>query len=79
MRKVRVEKAVGTELCHDITAMREDFKGPAFRRGRVITKEDIPQLLDIGKCTGLNLWSGRSWASTPRGFRKCASAVITRT
>lgn len=49
MKKVEVQNAVGMTLCHDITAMREGFKGAEFRRGHVITDEDIPRLLDIGK------------------------------
>ncbi len=49
MKKVRVEEAVGMELCHDITAMRDGFKGAAFKRGHIVTEEDIPKLLDIGK------------------------------
>lgn len=51
MKKVTVENAVGMTLCHDITAMRDGFKGAAFRRGHVITEEDIPKLLDLGKQT----------------------------
>ena len=51
MKKIRVEDAVGQTLCHDITAMREGFKGAAFRRGHVICEEDIPKLLDLGKRT----------------------------
>ena len=51
MKKIKVEDAVGRELCHDITAMRDGFKGAAFKRGHVITEEDIPKLLDIGKRT----------------------------
>lgn len=51
MKKIPVEQAVGMTLCHDITAMRDGFKGAAFRRGHVITQEDIPQLLDLGKRT----------------------------
>lgn len=51
MKKVHVKNAVGLTLCHDITAMRDGFKGAAFKRGHVITEEDIPQLLDIGKKT----------------------------
>ena len=49
MKKVRVEDAIGLTLCHDLTAMREGFKGAAFQRGHVIKEEDIPMLLDIGK------------------------------
>ena len=51
MKKVRVEDAVGMTLCHDLTEMRDGFKGAAFRRGHVITPEDIPHMLDIGKRT----------------------------
>ena len=51
MRKVAVEQAVGMELCHDITEMKDGFKGAAFKRGHIIREEDIPHLLDIGKKT----------------------------
>lgn len=51
MKKIRVEDAVGMTLCHDVTVMRDGFKGAAFRRGHVIRQEDIPKLLDIGKKT----------------------------
>ncbi|MBQ3405581.1 MAG: molybdopterin-binding protein [Oscillospiraceae bacterium] len=49
MRKVEVEKAIGLKLCHDVTAMRDGFKGAEFKRGHVISEEDVPRLLDIGK------------------------------
>ncbi len=49
MKKIAVEEAVGKTLCHDITAMRDGFKGAAFRRGHVIRQEDIPAFLDLGK------------------------------
>ncbi len=50
MRKIKVEDAVGETLCHDMTAILENgFKGVKFKRGHVITREDIPALLDIGK------------------------------
>jgi len=49
MKKVKVQNAIGMTLCHDITAMVDGFKGAAFKRGHVITQEDIPKLLDIGK------------------------------
>lgn len=51
MKKIKVEDAVGMTLCHDITAMRDGFKGAAFRRGHVITEADIEPLLDLGKRT----------------------------
>ena len=51
MKKVRVEDAVGLTLCHDLTEMRDGFKGAAFKRGHVIREEDIPHMLNIGKRT----------------------------
>ena len=51
MKKINVENAVGLELCHDITAMRDGFKGAAFKRGHIIEEKDIPKLLDLGKRT----------------------------
>lgn len=51
MKKIKVEDAVGMELCHDVTAMYDGFKGAAFKRGHVIREEDIPRLLDYGKRT----------------------------
>ena len=51
MKKVAVEKAVGMTLCHDITEMRDGFKGAAFRRGHVIGEADVEKLKDLGKRT----------------------------
>ncbi len=50
MRKIPVDQAVGQTLCHDMTAILDNgFKGVRFKRGHVITPEDIPVLLDMGK------------------------------
>ena len=50
IKKVRVEEAIGMTLAHDLTkVVPGGFKGPAFRRGHIITKDDIPELLSIGK------------------------------
>jgi molybdenum cofactor synthesis domain-containing protein len=50
MKKIKTEDAVGEVLCHDITAIFENgFKGVLLKRGHVITEEDIPKMLDIGK------------------------------
>ena len=51
MKKINVEDAIGMELCHDITAMRDGFKGALFKRGHIIREEDIQELLNIGKRT----------------------------
>ena len=50
MKKVRVEDAIGETLCHDMTGILPGGKkGVVFARGHVVTAEDIPALLDIGK------------------------------
>lgn len=49
MKKVPVQEAVGLTLCHDITAMKDGFKGAAYHRGHVIQQEDVQALLDLGK------------------------------
>lgn len=50
MRKVMVQEALGMVLCHDVTRIIPGrCKGPAFRKGHIVTREDIPQLLDMGK------------------------------
>lgn len=51
MKKIKVEEAVGMAICHDITEMRDGFKGARFKRGHVIQEEDIPKFLDLGKRT----------------------------
>ena len=50
MKEVKTEDALGMVLCHDITEIVKGIrKGPAFRKGHVITEADIPKLLDLGK------------------------------
>ena len=49
MKKVKTQDAIGLALCHDITEVRDGFKGRAFKRGHIVTAEDIPHLLDLGK------------------------------
>lgn len=50
MQAVRIEEAIGTVLCHDLTKIVPgEFKGAAFRKGHVITEQDIPELLKMGK------------------------------
>jgi molybdenum cofactor synthesis domain-containing protein len=50
MQMIKVEDAIGTVLCHDITRIvLGEGKGPAFRKGHMITAEDIPELRKLGK------------------------------
>ena len=50
MKVVRTEDAVGHILPHDMTRIVKDVvKERAFKKGHVITEEDIPVLLSMGK------------------------------
>ncbi len=50
MKLIRTEDAVGHVLCHDLTQIIKGVsKDARFRKGHVVTKEDIPVLLSIGK------------------------------
>jgi len=49
MKCLPVEHAIGETLCHDMTAIRADYKDVAFKRGHVICAEDLPALLSMGK------------------------------
>ena len=50
MKLMRTEDAVGQVICHDITQIIKDVKKDAvFRKGHIITEEDIPVLLSVGK------------------------------
>ncbi len=50
MRKIRIEKAVGRILSHDVTQIIPGkYKGPRFKKGHKISKEDIGEFLKIGK------------------------------
>jgi len=50
MEVVKTKDAVGMALGHDITRIVPgEFKGPLFKKGHIITEEDVPKLLDVGK------------------------------
>ena len=50
MKLIRTEEAEGYVLCHDITQIIPGVvKDAVFRKGHVVTKEDIPVLLSVGK------------------------------
>ncbi|WP_035040185.1 molybdopterin-binding protein [Desulfovibrio sp. X2] len=50
MTAIPVQDAVGTVLCHDITRIVPgESKGAAFRKGHVITGDDVEALLKLGK------------------------------
>ncbi|MDO4267194.1 MAG: molybdopterin-binding protein [Eubacteriales bacterium] len=50
MKLIRTVDAEGAVLCHDITQIIKGVtKDAVFRKGHVVTKEDIPVLLSVGK------------------------------
>lgn len=50
MKKIKVHEAVGSVLCHDITVIIPgEVKKVAFKKGHIISEEDIPKLLSLGK------------------------------
>ena len=54
MKLIRTEDAVGSVLCHDITQIIPGVvKDAVFRKGHVVTEEDVPVLLSVGKNTSM--------------------------
>ena len=50
MKEIETERAVGHVLCHDLTRIVPGVvKDAAFRKGHIVTPEDIPVLLSMGK------------------------------
>ena len=50
MKLMKTEDAVGQVICHDITQIIKGvIKDAVFRKGHIITEEDIPVLLSVGK------------------------------
>ncbi len=50
MKLMKTEDAVGQVLCHDITQIIKGVtKDAAFRKGHIITEQDVPVLLSLGK------------------------------
>lgn len=56
MKLIKTEEAVGHVLCHDITQIIKGVtKDAVFRKGHIVTEEDIPVLLSVGK-ENLYVW-----------------------
>lgn len=50
MKLIKTTEAEGAVLCHDITQIIKGVtKDAVFRKGHIVTKEDIPVLLSVGK------------------------------
>lgn len=56
MKLIKTEDAVGQMLCHDMTQIiKGEYKDARFRKGHIVTEEDIPVLLSMGK-ENLYVW-----------------------
>lgn len=56
MKLIKTEDAVGQVLCHDMTQIIPGKKkDAAFRKGHIVTEEDVPILLSMGK-DNLYVW-----------------------
>lgn len=50
MKLIKTTEAAGHVLCHDLTRIvKGQYKDAQFRKGHVVTEEDIPMLLSMGK------------------------------
>ena len=50
MKLIKTTEAVGQVLCHDLTQIiPNEHKGARFKKGHIVTEEDIPILLSMGK------------------------------
>ena len=47
-KKVRTEDAIGKKLAHDVICYKPGLKSVSFKRGHVVTAEDIDRLKDTG-------------------------------
>ena len=66
MRYIETIHAQGHVLCHDITVIVKDVKkGVAFKKGHVVTEEDIPEAAQAGQGSSLRVGEGRHLL--PRG------------
>lgn len=50
MKLIKTEDAVGHILCHDMTQIiKDEYKGARFKKGHIVTEQDIPVLFSMGK------------------------------
>lgn len=64
MKLIKTEEAVGHVLCHDMTQIIKGVtKDARFRKGHIVTEEDIPVLLSMGKRKSLCVGEKRKHAS----------------
>jgi molybdenum cofactor synthesis domain-containing protein len=76
LKKVKLDKAIGLTIGHDMTkVVPGKFKGPMFRRGHVITREDIPELRLMGKEHIYVIEEEEGWVHEEEAALRIARAV----
>lgn len=76
MKEINVEDAVGTVLVHDLTQIIYDkYKGARFKKGHVVTAEDIPVLISMGKKRLYVLEKGDTDVHEDQGAERIARAA----
>ena len=81
MKLIRTEEAVGHVLCHDMTQIIKDqYKDARFRKGHIVTEDDIPVLLSMGK-EHLYVWemTPRTWFMKTMRRSGCWPCAVKRT
>ena len=80
MKKIRTQDAVGQVLCHDMTQIIKGVtKDARFRKGHIVTEEDIPVLLSMGK-DYIYIWekqAGMLTKTTARASCAACAKMIT--
>ncbi len=77
MKKVEVQDAVGLILAHDVTEIiPEKKKDVAFKRGRIIEREDVEHLLDLGKRYVYVIEGGEKEVHEEEAARRIAEATM---
>lgn len=84
MKLIKTEDAVGHVLCHDMTQIIPgEYKDARFRKGHIVTEEDISVLLSMGK-ENLYVWEKKEGIlheneAAERLVRLCCNANMTQT
>ena len=76
MKLIKTEDAVGCMLCHDITQIIPGVvKDAVFRKGHVVTREDIPVLLPLEKSICMCGKNKKGCFMKMRRQRSCAACA----
>ena len=79
MKLIATRDAVGHVLCHDLTRIVPGVtKDAAFRKGHIVTQEDIPMLLSMERTTSMSGKNGRGFSTKTKRQSVCGPSVRIR-